>query len=210
MQTWNEHYTREKSKLNYPDENLVRMLSKEIRENRFLQNGKALDLGCGSGRHLKLLNDFEFGTVIGTDLSPQALKICDGTLMVCNNMNLPIKNESIDLIIAWGSLHYNYKSETPQMIAEILRVLKKSGVFLGTLRCSKDTFLKKGTNLGNDVWQTSLTDIEGTISAFYDENEIKALFSGFEVAEIGLSERTIVGDLGKLISHWVIRGVKTV
>ena len=208
MQTWNEHYTREKSKLNYPDENLVRMLSKEIRENKSLQNGKALDLGCGSGRHLKLLNDFEFGTVIGTDLSPQALKICNGMLMVCNNMNLPIKNESIDLIIAWGSLHYNYKSETPQMINEILRVLKKSGVFLGTLRSSRDTFLKKGTNLGNDVWQTSLNDIEGTISAFYDESEVKALFSGFEVAEFGLSERTIVGDLGKLISHWVIRGVK--
>ena len=206
--TWDQHYTKQKSKLNYPDEYLVRILSKEIEGNRLLQSGKALDLGCGSGRHLKLLNDFNFNFVIGTDLSPHALKFCDGMRMVCNNMSLPIKNESIDLVIAWGSLHYNDKSETPQMIAEIFRILKKSGIFLGTLRCSRDTYLKKGTNLGNDVWQTSLTDIAGTISAFYCENEVKSVFSNFETAQLGLSERTIMGDLDKLISHWIIRAIK--
>jgi SAM-dependent methyltransferase len=208
MEAWDNHYTREKSKLNYPDEYLVRMLSKEIRENQTLQNGKALDLGCGSGRHLKLLNDFNFNSVIGADLSFHALKFCDGMLMVCDNIKLPIKNESIDIIIAWGSLHYNYKSETPKMITEILRILKKSGIFLGTLRSSRDTYLKKGTNLGNDVWQTSLTDIEGSISAFFCEEEINSIFSQFETVQLGLSERTIMGDLDKLISHWIIRAIK--
>ena len=208
MEAWNKHYTKEKSKLNYPDEYLVRMLAKEIRENSSLQNGKALDLGCGSGRHLKLLNDFNVGFVIGTDLSPQALKFCDGMLMVCDNMSLPIKNESIDIVIAWGSLHYNHKSETPKMITEILRILKKSGIFLGTLRSSRDTYLKSGTNLGNDVWQTSLTDIQGSISSFYNEDEIKSIFSEFESLQLGLSERTIMGDLDKLISHWILRAVK--
>jgi len=208
MEIWNKHYTREKSKLNYPDEYLVRMLSKEIRENQSLQDGKALDLGCGSGRHLKLLNDLNFNSIIGTDLSLNALKFCDGMLAVCDNMYLPFKDESIDIIIAWGSLHYNHKSDTPKMIAEILRTLKKSGIFLGTLRSSRDTYLKRGTHLGNDVWQTSLTDIAGSISAFYSEDEVRAILSEFETVQLGLSERTIMGKLDELISHWVIRAIK--
>jgi hypothetical protein len=94
------------------------------------------------------------------------------------------------------------------MITEILRILKKSGIFLGTLRSSRDTYLKKGTNLGNDVWQTSLADIEGSISAFFCEEEIRSIFSQFETVQLGLSERTIMGDLDKLISHWIIRAIK--
>jgi hypothetical protein len=94
------------------------------------------------------------------------------------------------------------------MITEILRILKKSGIFLGTLRSSRDTYLKRGTHLGNNVWQTSLGDIAGTISAFYCEEEAKSVFSKFETVQLGLSERTLIGDLNKLISHWIIRAIK--
>jgi SAM-dependent methyltransferase len=69
---WNSHYTNDKSKLTYPDENLVRLIKKNYNLYN-AENSTALDLGCGTGRHLKLLGECGFKKIIGTDSSFNAL-----------------------------------------------------------------------------------------------------------------------------------------
>ncbi|HOQ12674.1 MAG TPA: class I SAM-dependent methyltransferase, partial [Spirochaetota bacterium] len=71
-QSWEQHYKKEKSLLSYPDENLVRMLALYLREQKNTSDLIAIDLGCGTGRHLKLLEDFNMKT-IGADFSFNAL-----------------------------------------------------------------------------------------------------------------------------------------
>ena len=53
---WNKHYTREKSILTYPDENLVRLLKNYLNKKNTSELN-AVDIGCGSGRHVSLLKD---------------------------------------------------------------------------------------------------------------------------------------------------------
>ena len=55
---WQAHYTKKKSELHYPDENLVRLLASYLKD-REAAEVSAADIGCGSGRHLNLLKDFK-------------------------------------------------------------------------------------------------------------------------------------------------------
>jgi ubiquinone/menaquinone biosynthesis C-methylase UbiE len=204
---WEEHYTRERSVLSYPDENLVRMLHRHLNSIGTMNSLKAVDLGCGSGRHLKLLVESGISSVTGIDNSFNALRICRknySSLLQSDNLDLPIKEKSIDIAVAWGSLHYNHKRELPRMIDEIMRILKPEGVLFATLRSERDTLMKKGRHLGNDVWQTNLDDIEGSLVSFFSESELNEYFCRFSSLNYGIMERSIIGDTGKLVSHWVI------
>ncbi len=209
--SWESHYTDVKSELLYPDENLVRLL----RKNSLLHSPSeltAVDLGCGSGRHLTLLADLGLQRIIGLDASHNALLIsrrqCPGPMLQGDNLHLPLKGESADIIIAWGSLHYSNKNDLDAMIGEIRRVLKSGGYLFATLRSGRDTYLKRGKHLGNDTWITDLDDISGSIASFYSEDELKVSFSIFSDFSYGLMERTIMGDTKSLISHWVIEARK--
>lgn len=209
--SWETHYTAGKSELLYPDENLVRLL----RKNRLLAvpaGLTAVDLGCGSGRHLRLLADLGVSRIVGLDASFNALVIsrrqCPGPLLQGNNLHLPLKSGSADIVIAWGSLHYNNKYDLIAMLEEVLRVLKPGGYLFATLRSGRDTCLRRGKHLGNDTWITDLDDISGSTASFYSEEEVKVSFSIFRGFTYGLMERTIMGDITKLISHWVIEARK--
>lgn len=208
---WNLHYTREKSALSYPDENLVRMLSHEL-DARRTKKLRAIDTGCGSGRHLFLLKDRGIEVAVGSDYSLTALDICRASgeklLINCDNRKLPFRDSSFDIVIAWGSLHYSLKDGTHSMVNELQRITAAGGVLLATLRRDNDTYLRTGEHLGNNVWRTKLDDLEGSTVSFYSEDEVKGIFSSFNELKYGYMERSIVGDTSKVISHWVISARK--
>jgi ubiquinone/menaquinone biosynthesis C-methylase UbiE len=211
-QPWEMHYANDKSVLAYPDENLVRMVKKNLPEMDDPSRLLAVDCGCGSGRHLKFLSDIGIAHAIGIDASYNALVIsrsqCPGAMLQGTNKYLPLKNETADIVIAWGSLHYNNKYDCIAMLEEIQRIIKIGGCLFATLRSSRDTYLKKGRHLGNDIWITDLQDLDGSIASFYNESELKTAFSIFSDFSYGLIERTVIGDLSSLISHWVIQARK--
>ncbi|HPJ42342.1 MAG TPA: methyltransferase domain-containing protein [Spirochaetota bacterium] len=209
---WNKHYKKDKSVLSYPDENLVRLVMKELQRFQAIEELKAIDVGCGSGRHIAFMQSAGLNQVYGTDNSFNALQICRDLdpekLIHCDNRDIPLRNELFDISVAWGSLHYSTKPEIIPMISEIKRITKSGGVIFATLRTDKDTYLKTGKHLGNNTWQTGLNDLTGTIVSFYNEDELKTLFSGFSELNYGWMERTIIGDTSKVISHWVISARK--
>lgn len=90
------------------------------------------------------------------------------------------------------------------MLSEIIRILSRGGQLFSTLRSARDSHMKKGTHLGDDTWRTGVDDIRGTIASFYNEDEMRSAFSVFAEFKYGLMERTLIGDTGALISHWVI------
>jgi SAM-dependent methyltransferase len=208
---WDLHYTKEKSELVYPDENLVRLLKKRL-SGQPHSSIIAVDLGCGSGRHLGLLNDLSVAHAIGLDSSTHALRLAQKRfprrLVRADISGLPLKDSAADIAIAWGSLHYGEKERLPALLGEIMRILAPGGHLFATLRSSRDTYLKKGRHLGNDVWVTSLDDLDGSIVSFYTEDELVRSMSKFGKVEYGLIERTLVGDIGVVISHWVVHAVK--
>ncbi len=211
MGTWQDHYKKNKSRLAWPDENLVRMLTRALQDGKEWEDPAALDLGCGSGRHLALLEQFGFPVVLGMDNSAGAIKISQDfspRLFLGDNRSIPLADSTCSVIVAWGSLHYAPKEDFSTMIDEILRVLVPGGLLLATLRSDRDTYMKKGEHLGNNVWKTGLKDIEGTIAAFYNEKEVKAYLGDFSSLEYGIAERSPVGNHHDIISHWLIYAQK--
>jgi ubiquinone/menaquinone biosynthesis C-methylase UbiE len=205
---WNVHYKKNKSVLSYPDENLVRLIAVELKKREGNAGLKAIDIGCGSGRHMALLEDSGIAEVYGSDYSLNALNICRDAgfplVINCDNKNLPYKDGTFDIAVAWGSLHYSTKDEMRLMLSEVKRIIKPGGSLFATLRRDNDTYLKTGTHLGGNTWRTGLDDLTGTVASFFSENEIKEIFSSFAGFSYGWMERTIIGDTGKIISHWVI------
>lgn len=210
--SWDNHYNRNKSVLKYPDENLVRMLNSYISTVNSISDFNVFDLGCGSGRHLKLLNELGFNNIIGFDMAYNALKICYDNYPInvvqCLNNAIPCKNNSFEAGICWGGLHYTTKDNFLLQVSEIFRILKNNGIFFGTLRSDHDTFLKKGKHCGNNTWITNLSDIENSTVSFYSEDELKSAFKSFSSLEYGLMERTSLGNINNRISHWYFKAVK--
>ncbi len=208
---WDRHYTRDRSVLRYPDENLVRMLAPFLRD-REARSLRALDLGCGTGRHVGLLVEMGLVRPAGLDTSFNALSLCaglyDAPFVQADARSLPLKSGSLDIVVAWGSLHYTVKEDLAPMLAETLRVLGKGGALFGTLRNSRDSFLKKGVHLGNDVWATGNGDIESSTVAFYSEDELRAALSPFSAFRYGFMERSPLGRPDSVISHWYFQAEK--
>jgi ubiquinone/menaquinone biosynthesis C-methylase UbiE len=211
---WDNHYKRIKSVLTYPDENLVRMLKAYLdgKTRNETESLASIDLGCGTGRHLKLLNESGIQNITGLDTSSNALKICKELypfeFIQASNNSLPFRDSSFDIAISWGSLHYCAKDMLQEQITEIRRVMKKGGRLFGTLRSEMDTYLKKGRHTGNDTWITDLDDIKNSVASFYNENELKSALNIFSKFEYGIIERTIIGEMQKRISHWIFRAEK--
>ncbi|HNX23689.1 MAG TPA: methyltransferase domain-containing protein [Spirochaetota bacterium] len=209
---WNSHYKKNKSVLTYPDENLVRLIAREIKNNVGENQLNAIDIGCGSGRHMALLENSGIGGVYGTDYSLNALNICKDAglplVINCDNKNMPFREETFDIAIAWGSLHYSSKDEMRLMLEEVKRIIKRGGSLFATIRRDNDTYLKTGTHLGNNTWSTGLDDLTGTVVSFFNEDELKDIFSIFESFSYGWMERTVIGDTSKVISHWIISAKK--
>ncbi len=211
---WDTHYTRAKSVLLYPDENLIRILrsflSDKTREE--IESLVSIDLGCGTGRHLKLLHESGIKDIIGLDTSSNALKICKELypfkLVRASNNSMPFRDSCFDIAITWGSLHYCAKDMLPAQFVEIHRVLKNGGCLFGTLRSEMDTYLKKGRHMGNDTWITDLEDIKNSVVSFYSENELISMMEIFSRFQYGIIERTLIGDIKKRISHWIFRAEK--
>lgn len=204
-QKWNRHYERPKARLSYPDENLVRILSKSLSETENKQNLSAVDIGCGSGRHLSLLSDFGIEKIIGLDYSMPSLQISKkhphSLLLNCDSEKLPFGDMKIDLALCWGSLHYSDKISFGMKMSEIFRILKKDGFLMGTLRSNRDTYMRIGKEVSDNVWVTDLDDIKGSVVSFYNERELCDALNRFSSFEYGIMERTPLGSK-KIISHW--------
>lgn len=208
---WNSHYTRNKSSLFYPDENLVRMISAHIQNTKFENPLLAIDIGCGSGRHIKLLHELGIEHIIGSDYSINALvqsQTFTKGLIQCQNDFLPLKDSTFDIAVSWGSLHYTTKDNFLIQINEIKRILKNSGSLFGTLRSSNDSMLKSGIEITPGTWKTDLNDISGSIVSFYSEDELKKAFSIFTNFSYGIIERTQLNAIDKRISHWYFKADK--
>lgn len=123
---WKEHINRNLEDDIWIDE------YKEYFENK----GKCLDLGCGIGQFSQRLMDYGY-TVISADISDIALKKVFEFNKYIKKVDmmekLPFTDNSLDLVFANLSIHYFSNDNTQKLMREIKRILKKGGLFIGSV-----------------------------------------------------------------------------
>src|SRR3989338_2350417 len=90
-----------------------------------------LEVGCGDGYFIELLRR-EFPQTFGLDYLPIALELAHTYapnlgLIQSDAGDLPIESNSIDLICCIEMIEHNPVDDTPQIIQEMYRVLRKGG-----------------------------------------------------------------------------------
>ena len=114
----------------------------------FDKKGKCLDLGCGIGQYSKILMEYGYD-VTSADISRLALnkvkEFNKNVIQIDMREKLPFKNEEFDLVFASLSIHYFSDSDTKKLITEIRRILKKGGLFIGSVKEIKELHKIKDT-----------------------------------------------------------------
>ena len=102
-------------------------------------NGAMLDVGCGEGRHSIAAARTGF-RVVGIDYEPLALRrarsfakahgIKGITFRVADVLDMSFGDACFDVVLDYGCLHHQRKTDWPRYKAGILRVLKSRGYYV--------------------------------------------------------------------------------
>jgi ubiquinone/menaquinone biosynthesis C-methylase UbiE len=101
---------------------------------RYINDGKYLEVGCGTGTLLNLLKEHnEKLDIIGIDISEWILNIAkqkypDISVQLASVTDLPFENEKFDCIIVNGVIEY--VQDTEKQFEELYRVLKPGGYLI--------------------------------------------------------------------------------
>ena len=104
--------------------------------------GSLLDLGCGVGQYSKFFCENGFD-VTSADISELALGCLSEkykdikAIRVDMTEPLPFKDKAFDVVFANLSIHFFNEKDTDALIAEVRRILKDDGIFVGSCNSSK-------------------------------------------------------------------------
>lgn len=158
------------------------------REAARLQDKHLLEVGCGMG-----FDSVEFlrrgVRVTATDLTPSAVALTrqhfelEGLeaedVREANALDLDFPDETFDAVWANGVLHAT--GDTPKAIQEVRRVLKPGGRAIISHFYRKPSWMYTVHRLGRE--NIEHTDRDPPVNTFYTDDEILAMFQGFQVEE---------------------------
>ncbi|MDP2387066.1 MAG: class I SAM-dependent methyltransferase [Bacteroidota bacterium] len=138
------------------------LLSAFAKENK--TKGKFIDLGCGPGQTTKYLSDQGIEDLIGTDISPEMMRIAKEinphlNFETANMLELNYPDGYFGSAIAFYSIVHFDLSQLQTALKEVKRVLKNGGEFLFSFHVGADIihldeFLNKSVNIDFHFFET--------------------------------------------------------
>jgi len=114
------------------------MVRNLLRKYGLTERPRWLDLGCGPGGNLTLLDGLSPHLVVGADLSPIARAIAKqkapraSLIAVDIGRSLPFADSSFDLVTTFNVLYHAWVTSEAAVLAEAARTLRAGGLFLAT------------------------------------------------------------------------------
>ena len=156
--------------------------------------GLCLDLGCGIGQYTKWFMDNGYD-VISSDISKIALeKVKDINPNIINidmREKFPFEDEKFDLVFANLSIHYFSDIDTKNIINEVKRILKKDGLFIGSVNGIQGLAKIKDTALELDYHFYSNKD---KLIRLFDVDDVNNYLSVFNVIKVEEKETIRFGN----------------
>ncbi len=167
--------------------------------------GRALDLGCGVGRHALMLARLGFATS-ALDASEIGIRHLDAAARaeglaidarVGLMTDLPFADAAFDYVLAFDVIYHGDGDVVRRTIAEIRRVLRPEGLYQGTMLTKQNVHYGQGTEIKPDTFvQPGIAD-RAHPHFYCDGNELRALFTGFRVLTLVSREHRRPGS-----DHW--------
>lgn len=205
---WNAHWTAPDAKWLTPEPAMLDWAAT-------LAPGSAvLDLGAGVGRHALALAAQGFRTS-ALDAAPEGLDRLRRTAaelglsvetVEAPMTALPFPDAAFDHVISWNVIYHGDEDILLRTIAEIRRVLKPGGTYLGTMLSRRRLSHERaratgGREISRNAWV--FDEVEGSDKHhphyFCTAAELVALFQGFET--IRLEDRSHGAEGG---NHWLV------
>ncbi|EAV40562.1 hypothetical protein SIAM614_16737 [Stappia aggregata IAM 12614] len=168
-------------------------------------NVRALDLGCGVGRHALSFARAGFETH-AMDLSEAGLAelkksaAADGLEIethLAPMTALPFDDDSFDYVLSFNVIYHGDPSIVHTAIAEIARVLKPGGIYQGTMLSKRNANFSIGTEVATDTWIRDGDDDKDHPHFYCNASELVALFDRFELSYLEDKVHTKPGSW-----HW--------
>ncbi len=176
----------------YPDTYIISFLARNYPSKESNKDLKALDIGFGSGRNLKLLLDYNFQTY-GIDYSEDACTAAEKTFALTQNQiscedltSNPFKGKQFDVILAYGVMFLKPIIEMKKDFKILKNNLTINGKMLINFRTKDDFLYKSGKKLNEDTYILDHPSYQDMCYTFLDLDEVKGLLidSGFEIQNI--------------------------
>lgn len=174
------------------DEYWANYINKDLEEDLWIEKyktylnltGKCLDLGCGIGQYSKQLIKYGYD-VISADISDIALnKVKDfneNVVKLDMRDKLPFQDNEFDLVFANLSIHYFSDEDTRKLMLEIKRILKKDGLFIGSVNGIEGLKV-----IGNETKEIEyhFYEYKDKLIRLFDINDIKKYLADFNIIKI--------------------------
>jgi len=113
--------------------NQYRAYTRHLQENRVRICGHVLDLGCGTGLQVPLVQE-SADRITGIDISEGLLQVArrkfsNVNFLLADACDLPFQDSYFDTVISYGEV-FSHISEYKTAFKEAIRVLKPGGYFL--------------------------------------------------------------------------------
>lgn len=150
---------------------------------------KALDLGCGVGRHALAFARAGFETH-AVDMAEAGLAElrrnaeAEGLSVAAKAApmtELPFEDDSFDHVLSFNVIYHGDPEIVKTAISEIARVLKPGGTYQGTMLSKRNGNFGLGTEVAPDTYVREGDDDKDHPHFYCNAAELVDLFSGFEL-----------------------------
>ena len=200
------------NRLLYPDERVVSFLSRRFPETSQNVNRNAIDIGFGSGRHMKLMLDFGFRTW-GIEYTEESVSIAKAMFskaplireIVLADYRTFQFQVAFDVVLAWGVVFLDPPSEMLHNLSRIATMLADGGRAFLNFRTKENWFFGLGREIETGCY--ILDERAGTYSGicytFMDLHEVEQLIDRAGLTIVHVEKTTFSKNDMRELNSWL-------